>query len=63
MRKENQLFPKLESHSVTGPSSVMWAIHDDIRALLKKAKKEVAEANPNAVNSIEQINTTIRDMI
>jgi len=32
LRKENILFPYLERHGFSGPSSVMWAIHDDIRA-------------------------------
>lgn len=32
LRKENVLFPYLEKHRFTGPSSVMWAIHDDVRA-------------------------------
>jgi DUF438 domain-containing protein len=32
LRKENVLFPYLERHGFTGPSSVMWAIHDDVRA-------------------------------
>ena len=32
LRKENILFPYLESHGFAGPSSVMWAIHDDVRA-------------------------------
>jgi DUF438 domain-containing protein len=32
LRKENILFPYLEKHGFTGPSSVMWAIHDDVRA-------------------------------
>jgi DUF438 domain-containing protein len=30
-RQENILFPYLERHGFTGPASVMWAIHDDIR--------------------------------
>jgi uncharacterized protein len=42
-RKENQLFPLLERHGVTGPSQVMWGIHDQIRAQWKLAKK-AAEA-------------------
>ncbi|MEW5900497.1 MAG: DUF438 domain-containing protein, partial [Acidobacteriota bacterium] len=33
LRKENQLFPALEAKGVGGPSKVMWAIHDDIRAM------------------------------
>jgi uncharacterized protein len=35
-RKENVLFPYLEKHGFGGPSTVMWAIHDDIRAALKQ---------------------------
>ena len=40
-RKENQLFPLLERHGVTGPSQVMWGIHDQIRTQWKQAKKAV----------------------
>ena len=36
LRKENQLFPYLEHHGVEGPSKVMWAMHDDIRAAIKE---------------------------
>jgi DUF438 domain-containing protein len=32
LRKEYILFPYLEKHGFAGPSSVMWAIHDDVRA-------------------------------
>ena len=35
-RKENQLFPYLEKHGVSGPPQVMWGIHDEIRAQLKE---------------------------
>lgn len=42
-RKENQLFPLLEKHGVTAPSRVMWAIHDDIRGLLKTGKRQLAD--------------------
>ncbi|OGR19147.1 MAG: hypothetical protein A2X81_18650 [Desulfobacterales bacterium GWB2_56_26] len=42
-RKENQLFPLLEKHGVTAPSRVMWAIHDDIRGLVKGAKRQLAD--------------------
>ncbi len=38
-RKENQLFPYLEKHGSTGPSQVMWSVHDDIRAQLKETKE------------------------
>jgi hypothetical protein len=35
LRKENQLFPYLEKKGFDKPSTVMWALHDDIRALIK----------------------------
>jgi DUF438 domain-containing protein len=38
VRKENLLFPLLEKAGVSGPPQVMWAVHDDIRALLKRAR-------------------------
>lgn len=36
-RKENVLFPFLEKYNVTGPTSVMWGVDDDIRKFLKEA--------------------------
>ncbi|MFC1980910.1 DUF438 domain-containing protein [Chloroflexota bacterium] len=38
-RKENQLFPFLEKHGITGPPQVMWSVHDGIRAKLKKTRE------------------------
>jgi DUF438 domain-containing protein len=63
VRKENQLFPKLEAYKVTGPSSVMWALHDDIRTAIKIARSELAEGMPKAVTSLKEIIIAIRDMI
>ncbi|KPJ61461.1 MAG: hypothetical protein AMJ46_01900 [Latescibacteria bacterium DG_63] len=37
-RKENQLFPVLERHDVTGPSQVMWGVHDQIRGELRAVR-------------------------
>ena len=34
-KKENILFPYLERYGISGPPSVMWATHDEIRAALK----------------------------
>ncbi|MGD1993079.1 MAG: DUF438 domain-containing protein [Anaerolineae bacterium] len=45
LRKENILFPFLERHGFMGPSSVMWAIHDDVRAAWK-ALGALLEAGP-----------------
>ncbi len=36
VRKENLLFPFLEKHGVSGPTSVMWGIHDEIREQAKE---------------------------
>ena len=64
LRKENQLFPLLESHDISGPSQVMWAIHDDIRALLKDAKDKLGGGRSSeAVSALEELTATIRDMI
>jgi uncharacterized protein len=35
LRKENLLFPFLEKYGITGPSTVMWGKHDQIREMLK----------------------------
>jgi DUF438 domain-containing protein len=45
LRKENILFPYLERHGFSGPSSVMWAIHDDVRAGWKELGR-LLEAGP-----------------
>ncbi|MGD2188087.1 MAG: DUF438 domain-containing protein [Desulfobacterales bacterium] len=63
-RKENQLFPMLEAHHFTGPSQVMWSIHDDIRAGLKQAREALAKSNPeDTVAPLKEAIQAIRDMI
>ena len=42
-RKENQLFPILEKHGISGPPQVMWAVHDEIRPLLKTTQSDEIE--------------------
>ena len=32
LRKENILFPYLEQKGFSGPSKVMWAIHDEMKS-------------------------------
>ena len=39
LKKENQLFPRLEAKGISGPSKVMWAVHDDIRAHIKDLRR------------------------
>ncbi|MFX1565739.1 MAG: DUF438 domain-containing protein [Promethearchaeota archaeon] len=36
LREENVLFPFLEKHGITQPPKIMWAEHDEIRALEKQ---------------------------
>lgn len=64
LRKENQLFPYLERHGVEGPSKVMWALHDDIRAALKNARGHVESDNAEqAALSAEWLAQTMEDMV
>ncbi|HDL18912.1 MAG TPA: DUF438 domain-containing protein [Bacteroidetes bacterium] len=44
LRKENLLFPYLEKHEITGPSTVMWNKHDLTRQYLKSAMEAFAAA-------------------
>jgi hypothetical protein len=63
-RKENQLFPLLEAHDFAAPSQVMWAIHDDIRGMIKKAKGELSQMKlPEAPTTLKELLHTIREMI
>ncbi|MFC1872827.1 DUF438 domain-containing protein [Chloroflexota bacterium] len=61
-RKENQLFPLLEVHNVSGPSQVMWGLHDEIRQRLKSALTFDDDAENN-VKRIGELVKIIRDMI
>ncbi len=49
VRKENQLFPYLESVGFTGPSKVMWGKHDEIRALFREIEEEYAKGDMTGV--------------
>lgn len=51
VRKENQLFPLLEAKEFTGPTQVMWAVHDDIRGMLKDVKKALSDGDADALKS------------
>lgn len=64
LRKENQLFPFLEDHGVEGPSKVMWAIHDDIRALIKQARQTIAADDAGlAVSTCLALAKMVDDMV
>ncbi len=67
LRKENLLFPILERYGFSGPSQVMWGIHDQIRAGMKAAAAvAAAPASPDAARDLlaafEQFEAPMRDM-
>jgi DUF438 domain-containing protein len=62
LRKENQLFPLVETKGITGPSKVMWALHDDIRHFLKDVRKRATEDRMEKV-AIEALVKMVNDMI
>ena len=64
LRKENQLFPVLEKHGISGPSEVMWAIHDDIRQTLKYARAQISELQvPLVYGTLKYLLQSIDDMV
>ncbi len=64
LRKENLLFPFLEKHGVSGPSKVMWASHDDIRALLKAFQEAVRQGEEAPIReAFAPLAQAIRQMI
>jgi uncharacterized protein len=64
VRKENQLFPFLERHNVEGPTKVMWALHDDIRAVLKELRTALAvNDRAAAVHAADEAATMVDDMV
>jgi uncharacterized protein len=65
LRKEHSLFPYLEKHGFTGPSSVMWAIHNDIRAEWKQLDASLANTPDTAKvkSAFDTLAQTIRGMV
>ncbi|MBN1400083.1 MAG: DUF438 domain-containing protein [Anaerolineae bacterium] len=61
-RKENLLFPILERHGVTGPSSVMWGTHDDIRAQVKIFQEALRHSPKSAAELFTPLAEAIRSM-
>ncbi len=54
-RKEYLLFPYLEKHLITGPPTVMWGKHDELRGFLNDAIKELE----SAITTVEQMQSII----
>jgi DUF438 domain-containing protein len=47
-RKEHLLFPCLERHGITGPSTVMWGKDDEVRRFLKELGAALGESDATA---------------
>jgi uncharacterized protein len=67
VRKEHLLFPYLERYGIKGPSSVMWALHDDIRAGFKRLQTELEQTTtkgaPTQGQAIQSlVNATLESM-
>lgn len=63
-RKENQLFPLLEKHGIDAPSKVMWAVDDEIRALVKSLKADLPGLEKTAAgNRFTELAKKLRDMV
>jgi hypothetical protein len=60
LRKEHLLFPYLEKHGITGPPKVMWAKHDEARALLRGALETLAAAPASAGEARSTIALAVR---
>lgn len=45
VKKENLIFPFLEKHNITGPSTVMWGKDDQVRSQLKGALEALAASH------------------
>jgi len=55
LRKENILFPYLEKINFSGPSSVMWGIHDDIRKGWKAILAEIESGKDVSNESMDKL--------
>lgn len=56
-RKEYLLFPYMEKHLITGPPTVMWGKHDELRGFLNAAIKELE----SSITTVEQMQSIIEN--
>lgn len=55
LKKEYQLFPYLEKHHISGPSTVMWGKHDQIRGMLKNSIEALKNSSGADISSIRAL--------
>jgi DUF438 domain-containing protein len=63
LRKENELFPVLERHGITGPSKVMWGVHDDIREQLEAVRSHAEGPSNNVVEAGARLARSLVEMV
>jgi len=66
-RKENLIFPFLENYGITAPPKVMWGVDDEIRALLKEAKRAAVNYQSGdreqLITKVEAVLNQVHEMI
>lgn len=63
-RKQNQLFPALESKGFDKPSKVMWTLENNIRDIIKKAKGYLEADQDDAFLSLQdEVIEMVEDMM
>lgn len=62
-RKENLIFPYLETYGIYGPTNNMWRINDFIRDAIKDARKKLSSYNGDKQTVIEVLKFVIQEVI
>lgn len=62
-RKENLIFPYLETYGIYGPTNNMWRINDFIRDAIKDARKKLSSYNGDKQTVIEVLKFIIQEVI
>ena len=63
-RKENQLFPVLESKGFNGPTRVMWGKHDEIRAMMREIDRRINEKQwAGLILPVQELTEAIKKLI
>ncbi len=61
-RKENLFFPHMERHGITAPPKVMWAVDDEIRAMIKETRVLAQANDPQTAARLEETLNKIDEM-
>lgn len=62
-RKENLLFPYLESAGITAPPKVMWGVDDEIRGLWKKLLMGFLQGGIDEIKVLNELLAKIQGMV